>query len=259
MLMISCSAEVEKPSIPEDVLNYAQSVALPEMKTFMKANDYVGTVFDSAEEIDSLRLGEAIPYMGYAGEKLSKGSVVCLDRSWTFVAEGNKGHSVLFYVYRTEEGLSFSGAQNAKNYLDAKEIMQKLMKKAGVEGEPRFIDCFYCSVMYADFNGDERIITVLTDACPLNEKYYSVTDHRELPTLEEFNSAVAKERAKPIVDENGSPIFGSGQIDISPHLSPAYGLGKGTSWPIAVSASAVFVIAGAVGVGVRKRRKKTGE
>ena len=253
---LPCFAGTEAAGPSDEIMQFFENTALPEMKAFMKSPDseYVGTIFDTEEEIDSLELKEAVPNYCQTGEDLGADQIELVNDCWSFVVSSDIGHSVIFSVYRSGSGeLTFRGAQNAKNFLDAEAIMKKLMKKAGTEGEPIFIDNYFYSVLYADFNGDERVMTVPTDAGLLDEAYYSVNDYRELPTVEGYNAALAEERAKPLTDENGQYLYGAGtKILLSPKLSDEYA--KKTSplvWILPVAAAAVIA---AVSIFAGKRR-----
>ena len=202
--------------IPERVLEYAREVVTDEAKSFMKEYGYIGTVFESADEIDALRLGEGMAIRGLDRSNKKAFAWFVSEDEWRFSLDDETGPRVFFTVTIEDGRLCSSGAEDAKNFNDAKRIMKSLADAEGINDEPVFVETLTCRMFYLSFNGDERIITVPTSAYHLNDGYYCVTSYKELPTASEILAAIMQSEKDAMANPDA---YGMGFVDLAPNIN----------------------------------------
>jgi hypothetical protein len=260
MAAIPVFAAPNNSAIPADVLAYAQGEGLKSIKEFMKMpeNLYVGGLFKTEAEIDALTLGQGyrLSYekmvMEEWGETLKDSTY--LSDSWLFSLDNGSGPVVYYGVTKDGNGkFSYFGTERAYNLSTALSVLKTLAENEGVSFAPIIMEEFGYYVAQ-DFNGDERIITVPGDAFRLDDSYLSVTRHEQLPTFKDYLA----EMTNRISDQEYA--VGEGIVTLLPDLSaeaPAEASNNSRILPaILCSAAAVLIVAAAVILGLRGKKKR---
>ena len=184
-------AAAANEDIPDDVVSTAEQEAMPYCKSFMRNPDagYIGTMVESAQEIDELTLGPGMVIYGISdgdSEKLSDRLIS--GSAWCFSMDKDGRKAATFEVIRNDSGeLEYQGIGSGAELENALSIMERLAGKANVPFEPKLCKSIFENyIILQAFGEDERVITL-----PLDGTYSEVEDYRELPTGGELLEKIA--------------------------------------------------------------------
>ena len=202
--------------VPQKVMDYAESFAVPYLKSFMKSSGFVGSLFESDEEIDALVLGSGYKLYDIAyeeGKPVAESLVP--SEQWLFSMDGSE-EKVVFSVFEGEE-LTFEGPENAENFRAVMDILRSLAKKEHVDFEPKLLRYAGRMIAFMKFGEDERVIPIPTSAFKLDEEYLRVTSSKELPSGEELVQKLISNVKTASMQPAGS--VGGDFINLHPHLN----------------------------------------
>lgn len=252
VVFASLTCMASEQAVPENVIDYADGFVVSYLKSFMKSSGFVGSLFESDEEIDALTLGSGykLYYIAYEEGKPIAESLVPSEQ-WLFSMDGNE-EKVLFSVFEGEE-LTFEGPENAENFRTVMDILRSLAKKEHVEFEPKLLRYAGRMIAFMEFGEDERVIPIPTSAFKLEEEYLSVTSSKELPSGEELVQKLISNVKTASMQPAGS--VGGDFINLHPHLNNETIDHKNPTPAliVALASAAVLVIAGLL-IFSRKKR-----
>lgn len=269
-------AKADNSDIPAEVLAYAQGAGMASMKSFMKDPNkgYIGNGVSSAEEIEALALGQGYALSYFDLNDYSSLSACAKPAGeWLFSLDNKDGELCYFTVIAEEEGgFSTYGAVDAKNLSSALGVIRRLSEGEGVAFAPVIHQTMSGFVVAQSFGGGDKVITVPGGAFSLDGSYLEVTSSEELPTFEEYTSAVLSSLIPYIDPETGEPIdlaslpIGSGEIELLPHPAAAAApvaaepgsKAAGKTWlvPVIACSAAALIVAAAVILGLRGRKAR---
>ena len=242
--------------IPEGMMQYVEKKA-GFLKGLMRDENagYIGTVFNSAAEIDSLKIGRG--YRVFDAELRApdkKISETLKESSTMLIAFENETGPAVFMIVTDDGGTySSSGPVMACNLNEAISAMQSVANKSGINTSPYVVPGaddrdFYIML---PFNGDMRVVYAPSPCYEFNADYHKVKNYKELPTEDALKAEI--ERAfEPFKDLTETVYGNSMKLELNPQLEQR-------SFPLAlIMATAVFVIV-AILLGIviysRKRAK----
>lgn len=248
------AAQAQEEAIPADVQGYAQN-AVNGVKDFMKRPDvgFMDRYFKTAEEVDALTLGEAMPLYSFDRTVDSMGAYsASAVNAWVFLLNGADGAKAYFTVRREAEGdLSWSGPNAAVNLAPALDIMNKLSQKAGVNEAPMLFEVYGEMAVGQSFNGDERIIPVPGTATELDPSFAKVSRYDELPTYAE-GAAALKNNSVPMsgTDALSLPAGSNALTELKATLHSS-----SDTWKVAALCAAGAVVIAGIAVVLMKRKR----
>lgn len=240
--------------IPENVMHYAEYTALPYYKREMKLGGYIPQFVSSENEIDSLSLGEGYRLYAFQTENVETISETLRPlEQWLFTLDLDE--PFMYFYVRGGDPITTVGPFSAKNLIPAFEVFERVAKNAGIEFKPILLHLSYYELaLYMDFNGDERVLPVPSDAFDLDKDYLSVEYYTQLPTGKEYidahNEIIAWAAAHP--DQAGGP----NEAMLSPKLDAAAPYGRPVSPAMRILPYAACVIGAAAFIVIAIALKK---
>lgn len=263
-ILSGASGIVQEDEVPEFIMNYFESSALPYYKSFISNadNGFIPRYFSSKEEVDLLKAGSVYRLYNINGNEGRISDVIEPSNGWLFTLDLDEPK--VFIDIFEEDPLDFYGPVTAENLVAVFDVLKRTADNAGVEFKPILIDYgWHYLIAYMSFNGDERVIPIPTTAFKLDEEYAAVTSYLELPTGDDLMSEMQRLSARSVTNENGeyvygtnstihlTPNIGSGDKVISASVSNSSSLLKGMI-PVLASAALIAVIA----IAVLQRKKQ---
>lgn len=207
--MAAIPAAALNEDLPDDVVSTAEQKAMPYCKSFMKNPNagFIGTMVESAEEIDTLTLGQGMMIYGISdGDPTKLSDRLISGNYWCFSMDKDGRKVATFEVFRNDSGeLHYQGIGSGAELDNALSIMERLADEANVPFEPKLLKTIFEDyVILQAFGEDERVILL-----PLDDTYSEVKNYRELPTGSELLDEIAKAEAeaKPGYYGAGLPAF----------------------------------------------------
>lgn len=220
-----CTASEKAPEeeVPENVMNWFESSALPYLKEFMgkQGNSYVPQYFTSKEEVDLLTVGSVYRLYTFNGSRGSISEMVDPSDMWLFTLDLDEPK--VYVAVLDGDPLDTFGPVTAENLAAAFDVLKRTADNAGVEFKPVLIDYgWHYLAAYMSFNGDERIVPIPPTAFKLDESYDSVTSYLELPDALDLIGELDKKASESVTNANGEVVYGS---DPTLRLAPRLGAG----------------------------------
>ncbi|MBQ9544720.1 MAG: hypothetical protein IJV00_06315 [Clostridia bacterium] len=212
---------------------------------------------------DKAVLGEAFPIDRYRYDENAECRRFSDQCAWYFPVLDPASEPILG-IFVAPNGpdryMATLGGDFGQYFDEAASILNRLEDKAGGGSEVRGFNYFGTYAVHAVIGGEEKLV-IIGDG--IDKSYFEVTDHRQLPTLADFEKACVEEEENN--KARGEIVIGGGSITLLPDLSKTFSPVIADPepkiptfiLPAALGVLACAAVAGAV-YSVKKQKKKAG-